>query len=295
VAGAVVLALGLSGIVERVERAVPRAVVRGIQLGVGIKLAAKGLGMALSLPALGADSVTVAILGALLALRATDARRFPPALLLLVAGLGLAAWSEPAAFGQASAGWAGPGLVLPTGPEWVTGTLRGALPQVPLTLLNSVIAVCALSEDFFPGRGVRVRPMAISVGLMNVGGCLFGAMPACHGSGGLAGQHRFGARTGGSVVMLGLAKISIGIAFGAAAVPVLEAYPKALLGVLLAFAGVELTLPARRCAEREAFFVAVVTAVGILAANTAVGVVVGMAVAWILARQAAGRSGHDAS
>jgi len=287
VAGALVLTLGVSGIVERVERAVPRAVVRGIQLGVGIKLAAKGIEMATSLPVLGADSVAVAAVGALLVLFATDVRRLPPALALLVAGLVLAAWSEPAAFQRTSLGWPGPRLILPTGPEWVTGSLRGAFPQVPLTLLNSVIAVCALSEDLFPGRGVRARSMAVSVGLMNVGACLFGAMPACHGSGGLAGQYRFGARSGGSVVALGIAKMALGVAFGAAAVPVLQAYPKALLGVLLGFAGVELALPARQCAEREAFFVAVVTAAGILAANAAVGVAIGIVAAWVSARRPA--------
>lgn len=286
VAGAIVLAMGLSGVVERVERAVPRAVVRGIQLGVGIKLAAKGVAMAGALPALGPDSVAVAALGALLVLAGPDPRRMPPALVLLALGLGLAVWAEPGAFRGTSLGWSGPQLILPTGAEWVEGTLRGALPQVPLTLLNSVIAVCALSEDLFPGRGARVRPVAVSVGLMNVGACLFGAMPACHGSGGLAGQHRFGARTGGSVVALGIAKMAIGIAFGAAALPVLDAYPDALLGVLLAFAGVELALPARESQKRDTFFVTVATAGAILATNAAVGVLIGSAVAWLTARRA---------
>jgi hypothetical protein len=38
-------------------------------------------------------------------------------------------------------------LVLPTKQEWLTGLYRGALPQIPTTLLNSCIAVCKLSEN----------------------------------------------------------------------------------------------------------------------------------------------------
>ena len=49
-AGVVVLALGLTGLVGVVERWVPRAVVRGIQLGVGLKLAATGFGMIVVVP-----------------------------------------------------------------------------------------------------------------------------------------------------------------------------------------------------------------------------------------------------
>ena len=116
-------------------------------------------------------------------------------------------------------------------------------------------AVCALSGDLFPGRAIGTRPMAISVAVMNLGTCLFGAIPSCHGSGGLAGQHRFGARTGGSMVVLGLFKMALGILFGSAVGVVLAAFPSSLLGVLLAFAGLELGLAAREESGRDGFFV----------------------------------------
>ena len=85
--------------------------------------------------------------------------------------------------------------------------------QVPTTLLNSCIAVCQLSADLYPHRdtGVNVRSVSLSVGLINVVFCWFGALPMCHGSGGLAGQHRFGARTNLSVLMLGLSKLLLGL------------------------------------------------------------------------------------
>jgi MFS superfamily sulfate permease-like transporter len=281
-AGVIVLALGLTGLVSVVERLVPRPVVRGIQLGVGLKLAAKGVGMIVAVGWWGADSRILALLAGVLILATARTRRFPSALVVFVAGLVLLFLDRPDVVAGVPLGWSGPMWIWPTAGEWEVGLLRGAIPQIPLTLLNSVIAVCALSSDLFPGRGIRTRSMAVSVGIMNAGACLFGAMPACHGSGGLAGQYRFGARTGGSVVLLGIAKVVLGVLFGAAALTVLAAFPGSLLGLLLVFAGLELALPARDCVDRDPFFVAIATAGGILAVNTFVGVVLGVVAAGVL-------------
>jgi len=86
----------------------------------------------------------------------------------------------------------------------------------------------------------RLAWAAISVGLMNLLTCPFGGMPVCHGSGGLAGQHRFGARSGLSMVMLGVAKLIVGLLFGAAAFAWMQAFPSAILGVFLVVAGLQL-------------------------------------------------------
>lgn len=283
--GGLVLALGLSGAVEAVERRIPTPIVRGIQLGVGLKLFAKGIAMAA--PVAGSyEAPLVAGLGAAFVVLTGRWQRFPSALVLFSVGLVLMLVRQPDLLSRVSLGWAGPALVLPTAAEWQDGFLRGAAPQLPLTLLNSVIAVCALSGDLFPGRAIGTRPMAVSVGLMNVVGCWFGAMPMCHGSGGLAGQHRFGARTGGSVVMLGLAKVLLAVTLGASAVALLTAYPLGVLGVLLCFAGVELALPARTASSPDAFFLVLVTAGGCIGFNTAVGFLLGLAAAGLLSARA---------
>merc|ERR1719491_952765 len=134
---------------------------------------------------------------------------------------------------------------MPAGPEWLDGLLRGAVPQLPLTCLNSVVSVCALSVDLFRdpdmgGKGVSRASVATSVGLMNVVGCWFGGMPSCHGAGGLAGQYRFGARSGTSILMLGTMKIVISLCFGKTLDNVIRYFPRTVLGVMLVFAGVEL-------------------------------------------------------
>jgi hypothetical protein len=280
--GVFLLALVFTGLVTAAERWIPRPVVRGIQLGVGLKLAAKGVTMAFAGGWWALDGVFLALGAAILVLVTARAERFPSALVILVVGIVLIPLEGLESLAGVSLGWGGPVWIWPTLEQWEVGFTQGALPQLPLTVLNSVIAVCALSGDLFPGRAIGTRPMAISVVAINLGTCLFGAVPSCHGSGGLAGQHRFGARTGGSMVVLGLCKMGLAILFGSAVGVVLGAFPTSLLGVLLAFAGLELGLAAREASSRNAFFVAVATAVGILAVDAVVGLLLGLGAALML-------------
>merc|ERR1712151_1241578 len=116
--------------------------------------------------------------------------------------------------------------------------MGGTIPQLPLTTLNSVVSVCALSVDLFRseidgGKGVSRVSVASSVGLMNLIGCWFGAMPSCHGAGGLAGQFRFGARGGASILFLGVVKIAVSPTLGHTLDNVIQYYPLTILGVLL--------------------------------------------------------------
>jgi len=124
--------------------------------------------------------------------------------------------------------------------DWLIGLWQGAIPQLPLTTLNSVVSVCALANSLYPMNTLTRRDVAFSVGVMNLCLCPFGAMPNCHGAGGLAGQHRFGARHGASVVFLGVNKMILALVFGSSALALMDALPDAILGVMLAIAGQEL-------------------------------------------------------
>ena len=157
----------------------------------------------------------------------------------------------------------------------MTGFWRCAVPQVPLTLLNSVVAVCALSANLFPARRASPHKVAVSVGLMNLLCCPWGAMPMCRGAGGLASQYRFGAGSGGSLVILGAAMIALALAFGGSLLPWLEHYPRAVLGVLLGLGGFEL---ARVCRDQIAWkdiACMLVTCAACLATNMAFGFLAG--------------------
>jgi MFS superfamily sulfate permease-like transporter len=170
-----------------------------------------------------------------------------------------------------------------TASDWWIAARKAAIPQIPLTCLNSVIAVCALSRDLFPEKPASEKSVAVSVGLMNLIGCPFGAMPMCHGAGGLAGQFRFGARTNGSILFLGAMKMLVAICFGGSLLALLKVYPQSLLGVLLFFAGLELALVCRDISEREPAIVMLLTAiVGLALKSVAIGFAAGLAVHYFL-------------
>jgi MFS superfamily sulfate permease-like transporter len=278
---AIVLILGLSRVINVVDRVIPRPVVRGLQLGLGIQLIEKGVLLVRDAGSLwGPDSVLTGILGFAIVLMLASSRRTPVALLLFCAGLVIAVANRHQILGEMRLGFYLPHWVPLTWEDFRSSFVRAALPQIPLTTLNSVIAVCALSADLFPGRPARPRRVAVSVGIMNLIGGWFGAMPMCHGAGGLAGQYRFGARSSTSIVFLGSVKMLLAIVFGGSLLTLLHGYPGSVLGVLLGVSGLELALVARDQTERAPATVMYATAGAILAlGNTATGFTIG----WILA------------
>ncbi|CAK8570064.1 unnamed protein product [Lathyrus sativus] len=162
---------------------------------------------------------------------------------------------------------------------WKKGFIKGAVPQLPLSILNSVIAVCKLSTDLFPEKEFSVTSISVTVGLMNLVGSWFGAMPTCHGAGGLAGQYKFGGRSGGCVALLGAAKLILGLVLGTSLAHILKMFPVGILGVLLLFAGIELAMCARDMNSKEDSFVALIcTAVSLVGSSAALGFLVGMIV-----------------
>ncbi len=274
--GGIVFLVGIFPGTGRILSLVPRPVVRGIQLGIGLKLLLAGVGAILPLPAIGWDSHLIGGIAVSLIVLSYFRQSVPAALILFLLGFLLIWVSRPGLFGNiALQGWA-PGVVIPSAGDWWRGFTRGAIPQIPLTLLNSVVAVCALSGDLFPGKKIPEAKMARSVGMMNLISCWFGGMPVCHGAGGLAGQYHFGARTGGSVVFLGGMKMVVGVAAASALLSPLQNFPQSVLGALLVFAGLELSLPARDLPGREDFLVALLTAGLILSVNVTAGFLMGI-------------------
>jgi len=58
-------------------------------------------------------------------------------------------------------------------------------------------------------------------------------MPVCHGSGGLASQYRFGARSGASIIILGTIKLLLGLFAAEYAVTYCHKVLRMPLGVML--------------------------------------------------------------
>lgn len=279
-----------AGIIDRATRIIPKALIRGVQLAIGLQLMLKGFewlfglgwsGLSMSidrpLPLLGADSLVVAAAAAA-GLCLPAARRLPMLVPIFVAGLVLAAVAAPQPLVAGASTGPLVSLVWPALGEWKRGLLQAGLPQFPLTLMNSVVAVCALSADYFPGAGISPRRMALQVGVVNLIALPFGAMPMCHGAGGLAAQHRFGAKTGLSSGFLGMLMIAAAMLAGGNAACLLARYPISILGVMLILAGWALAGIARDCLDAENLVILIPTVGSMLVLGSSGGFLVGVAV-----------------
>ena len=291
----VIFILGVTGLITVVNRVIPKPVVRGLQLGLGLQLLEKGVLLVRDTHVLwGFNSISIGILGFALVLAFASSRKVPSALILFVGGLGLAVAINPEVLSSLRLGFNLPHWVPLSWSDFRSSFFRAALPQIPLTTLNSVIAVCALSVDLFPSRPARPRSVAVSVGLMNLLSGWFGAMPMCHGAGGLAGQYRFGARTSASILFLGASKILLAVFFGGSLLTLLHIFPSSILGVLLGISGLELALVATDQTERVPATVMLGTAAGVLAlGSTATGFALGWALALLIGWTNSGNRQHE--
>ncbi len=281
---AIILLLGVTGLIDWLNRVVPKSVVRGLQLALGLSLVMKGLQMVAGTHAwFAADSYLTGCLTAFVVLVFFASRHVPSALVLFAAGIILAISAHPSVISQISFGFTLPVWSPPQWRDFVTAFPSATLPQIPLTTLNSVIAVCALSADLFPDRRISPRKVAISVGLMNLVAFWFGGMPMCHGAGGLAGQYRFGARTNGSILFLGAAKMAIAVLLGGTLMAFCRVFPVSVLGIMVAVSGLELGLSARGQTQRDEAYVMVLTTGACLGLNNiALGFVLGLILTWCL-------------
>ena len=167
------------------------------------------------------------------------------------------------------------GFSLPSSEDFVNALLLLVIPQIPLTLGNAIIgttdAVKNLFGDTKQTERATHRGFATSMGIANIGIGFLSGMPVCHGAGGLAAHYRFGARTGGSNIMVGVLFVIIALAFGKVGIHLLLAIPNSVIGVLLLFAGLELALLIKDVKERNDLFVVFVIA-GISLATSNMGV-----------------------
>lgn len=245
--GVAVFVLSATGLLRWLNRVVPVPVVKGIQVGAGLALAISA-GTSLVLPLgwvePGYDNSLWAVAAFGLLVVASLVPRLPYALVVFTFGLVMAATVVPGSKSDRylGAGFWRPAPFVPNGKAWKTGAIDAAVPQLPLTTLNSILAVTSLSaalfSDFPPTPSTT--SLGFSVAIANLVACWFGAMPVCHGSGGLAGQYRFGARSGASIIVLGSVKLILGLFVGDGVVPLLQRLPKSLLGIMVFAAGVEL-------------------------------------------------------
>ncbi len=268
------LVMGASGAVTWIARITSRPVVHGLVLGLGLGFILEGIRMMAADPLLAAAAAALTFV-----LLSRD--RVPAMLILLGFGSAVALVREPGLLrdlatmsfqfrlpelGVNRIGWGDVG----------TGVLVLGLPQVALTLGNAIMATVEENNALFPDRPLTVRTVAVDHGIMNLVGTALGGVPMCHGAGGLAGHVRFGARTGGSLVMHGAFVLFLGLFLADSVGTLFKLLPKSVLGTILFFGGLELASGIKADLSEKRDRVVLILTAGLAMWNMGVGYAAGL-------------------
>jgi MFS superfamily sulfate permease-like transporter len=270
--GIVLLVLGVTGWIGRLAHAIPQSVSAGLQLGLGLLMGVLGVKLMLQTP-----WIALPALAALFLLS-----RIPrcPAAPIVLGVAALAGWWSSSGVMPHDIGFTPsiPQLVIPTWSEVWRSLEIAVLPQLSLTLTNAVIVTASLSRELFPTTGSIASEcnLALSSGLANVLLCPFGAMPMCHGAGGLQAQYRFGGRTGLTPIIFGGVVLVLAVGFADHAAALFAIIPIGAVGALLILAGTDLAISRRLFdGKPSCWWVIGVTALVTLTVNPALGLVLG--------------------
>lgn len=272
--------MGITGAITWIHKITTKPVVRGIMLGLGLNFIMKGLGMM-------NEQSFFAVGGVIIILLLFSNKRFPAILALLGYGIILAFIQKPELFqefSQISIRFQLPKISVGhiSWTEFVSGIFILGLPQIPLTLGNAIIATTEENNKYFPDRLVTAKKITINHGIMNLFSTVIGGVPLCHGAGGMAGHIRFGAKTGGSLVILGVIILLTALFFSDSVVTLMQVFPRPILGVILFFAGVELALTIHDIElNKQNLFILIITA-GTAMWNMGVAYIVGLSLYYSL-------------
>lgn len=304
--GLLLLVVGVTGAITLIGKYTPKPVIRGVQLSTGVLLVSQGVKMMLgssqfqvirraaepylSLQHLGPlpIGILIGVVLGFITLLLLDNRKLPAALVVVFIGLilGLILGTHEG-LDKLVLGINIPRL-LPSGiPPWAdfaTSLFVLAIPQLPMTIGNSVIATGDLAKEYFgeSSKKVTYPALCMSLATANMMSFFFGGMPMCHGAGGLASRFRFGARTAGSNIISGILFLLLALLLGSHALSVVYLIPMSALGVLLVFAGSQLALTILDLKGRKDLFVPLMMVGITLASNLAVGFIAGIALAYAL-------------
>jgi SulP family sulfate permease len=280
----------------------PKAVLRGIQLSVGLLLlkgalttasgdkALSGLRLSIDLGAIMLPAGLLVALAVVVFLFVGQRRRRVPASLVVV-GVGAAFGALLAILGVSQfatipAGLTWPLHHLPSANDAWIALYALVLPQLPLSLGNSVFATENAMQHYYGGgaRRVTARRLCLSLGLMNVASGALGGMSLCHGAGGATAHYRLGARSAGATLIAAavFSALAVAAAFGISPLFV----PGAVLAGMLLFVGVEhCLLIADLTTVDEVVCAGLIAALAMTLNNLAVGFLVGWAVYMLVLRR----------
>lgn len=275
--GIIMLLLTITGLIEKLAVLMPKPVIRGIQFGLGIQLAMLAIKNYIEQAASTQTYIIVAVTF-FIGLVLLGNRKYPPAIFIIFIGVIYAVFSGKINTSKIITGF---GFHLPEinthfkMADIITGIVLLALPQIPLSLGNSIFATKQTANDFFPEKKITIRKISYTYSLMNIINPFFSGIPTCHGSGGMAGHYTFGARTAGSIVIYGCFFLITGFFFSGGFHSIINFFPLPVLGVILFFESLTLiTFLKDTSAIKSELFIAII--VGLISAFLPFGYGIGM-------------------
>ncbi|MDB4265049.1 putative sulfate/molybdate transporter, partial [bacterium] len=232
--------------------------------------------------------IIIGIAGGVLTLLLLNNKKFPAGMVVVLGGIALGLiFGIREGLDKINPGFHLPQFLplgWPTKADFTFALFALVVPQIPMTLGNAVMAYADLSKNYFGDSSKRVtyKSACISMALANLVSSTIGGMPLCHGAGGLAAHYRFGARTAGSNLMIGIIFVILAVVLGNDSLAVIYLLPLSVLGILLLFAGCQLALTIMDLENRKDFFVVLLMLGITFASNLAAGFMVGIVVAWVL-------------
>lgn len=271
--GVLFLVLGFCKGMKFIQEKVPHSVVRGIQLGLALLLIKTSINFIIGDYMLAIICIMI-IVSFLIAAKFTN---IPDVSVIIVLLIGVFVGFSRSGFPQISI-LPLPGIIIPTVQDFLKSGWLLTIPQAPLTITNAILATSLLMRDLV-NRDLDPDKLSKSIGLMNLTSVPFGGFPMCHGSGGLAAQYRFGARTGGSNIISGLILLPVALFF--AGPEFVAIIPFGVFGALLVFVAIEL---GKHGLKTNSYIVTGSIAILALTVNMIIAFIVGMILAYVLTK-----------
>lgn len=213
--------------VDKYEKYIPRHLVHGIQFSLGVLLLLKGIEWTW-----GAGSMVSLVAMAL----------FVPAAIFAQSRITVPILGIVALLGVVSGMWAGgpvTGEIIPKTGIHADVILALLLPQLALTLTNSVIGTYDTAHRYFGASAVRVtlKRLLTSVGFGNVLFSFGGGLPFCHGSGGMTAHVKAGAVDYTMNFYIGAVLVVLAGVSAVFGIDMIPRYPVLLMAALVSITG----------------------------------------------------------
>lgn len=281
--GFLLILLSITGIITWLQNWISVAIIRGIQLGIGLILAQKAIELVLDKGFLMFTpnnelivNLCIFLIVFSVILYFQHKTNIPIALIMIALSIPVILFSYkiPTDFVSDTKLFE---FNMPDTSLLLNGLIYLIIPQLPLTLGNAIFAASDSCHSLWGNQANRVSPsrLGLSIGLSDLFIGLFGGFPVCHGAGGIAAHAQFGGKTGGTTIIIGM--ILIITAVLKPLTGILFLIPVPILGAMLLFDSWRMIILFRKSTNKIEIGIALVVGViSFLTRNLALALVIGI-------------------